>query len=67
MNNTFEAYSVIEKNGKHLILESETGQTVQRGARREMDRMCKKLNNGAGFTGFTPSFFVGSSRKMATA
>ena len=61
------SYRVVSKNGKWAIIEDSTGLTVQMGAQREMNRICKKLNKGSGFTGFTPTFFVETSRRVIAA
>lgn len=52
-------YKVVERDQKFFIYEKKTNQFVwQSNVETEMYRMVRKLNLGAGFQGFTPSFFT---------
>lgn len=53
------SYRVQKENGIFLIVEKDTDQIIRRcGCEREARDLCRSLNLGSGFNGFTPSFFL---------
>lgn len=53
------SYKVIENDGKHNIIESGTDLIVHTvKSKEEATKLCRSLNLGSGFAGFTPPFFT---------
>lgn len=50
----------VERNGLHKIVEKETSVEIELKKDENAVRdICRKLNLGSGFAGFTPPFFAG--------
>jgi hypothetical protein len=55
------SYSVKEIQGTHVILEKESETIIElKGDEKKAREMCRKLNLGAGFNGWTPVFLAKS-------
>lgn len=53
------SYKVIENEGKFDILEKETSMVIElRTYQTRAKELCRKMNLGSGFNGWTPSFFA---------
>jgi hypothetical protein len=54
------SYSVIEANGRYNVLEKESECVIQISERDETKAraVCRKLNLGSGFCGWTPEFLA---------
>lgn len=53
------SYQVFEAKGTYDIVEKETGLVVAtKHQRHDATKTCRALNLGAGFNGFTPTFFT---------
>lgn len=59
-------FVVKDENGICNIVEKETNTTIEIKTRDEQKirSVCRKLNLGGGFSGFTPSFFAKKSRTV---
>jgi len=58
------SYTVKLNDGQYDILEKETDTTIELNAKEKTARdICRKLNLGAGFNGWTPSFLTISYNK----
>jgi hypothetical protein len=53
------SYSVIENGGTYDILEKDTGIIIElkETNKTHIRSICRKLNLGSGFNGWTPGFF----------
>ena len=52
------SYSVKKNKGQYDILEKESGTLIQIfGDEKDARDVCRKLNLGSGFEGWTPTFF----------
>jgi uncharacterized FlaG/YvyC family protein len=57
-------YKIAREGNDYKIVESETGQVVRRTpSRKDAKMMCRSLNMGSGFDGFTPDFFTQTYKK----
>jgi hypothetical protein len=62
------SYSVRKSGSVYNILEKETDTLiVVEKSERQARNLCRKLNLGAGFEGFTPSFFTPKASKNKAA
>lgn len=55
------SYSVKETEGTYVILEKDSETTIEiKGDEKKARDVCRKLNLGSGFNGWTPSFLARS-------
>jgi hypothetical protein len=53
------SYKVIEKDGKFDILEKDTETVIElKTHQTRAKELCRKMNLGSGFSGWTPFFFA---------
>lgn len=53
------SYSVKETKGNHVILEKESETAIElKGDEKKAREVCRKLNLGSGFNGWTPLFIA---------
>lgn len=53
------SYSVKETEGMYVILEKDSETTIEiKGDEKKARDVCRKLNLGSGFNGWTPSFLA---------
>ena len=61
------SYRVIQSGKEFSVVEKETEHVVYSvGHVEPANRMCRDLNLGAGFAGWTPNFFVNQRTKVLT-
>ena len=55
----------VEEGNLCKIVETQTGQTIKDDLSREQAKnLCRHLNMGGGFDGYTPRFFFNKVRKL---
>lgn len=55
------SYTVKEVNGEYVIFEKDSENTIEiKGDEKKARDMCRKLNLGSGFNGWTPTFLAKS-------
>lgn len=58
------SYYVLKEERSYTVVESETELHIYKSrSQREARNMCRSLNLGAGFDGFTPTFFALANKK----
>ncbi len=54
------SYRVLETETGYVIMEKETDIAIELSVKeKEAKDLCRKLNLGSGFAGWTPTFFAG--------
>lgn len=52
-------YSVKEQSGRYLVVEKDTDNIIKEVKdQKEARAVCRSLNLGSGFAGYTPAFFL---------
>lgn len=55
----FDVYSKVSGHFLHAVVETNTNQVIKTDmAQAEAKALCRHLNFGGGFDGFTPAFFL---------